>query len=50
MFSQLADKDKDVQSDAIIKELNKENAKVRVALIGVGAVAAFHHVPGLITR
>lgn len=47
MFSQLADKDKDVSTDLVIKELNKENAKVRIALIGVGAVAAFHHIPGI---
>lgn len=46
MFAQLADNqelDKKLQ-----EELHpKEGVKVRLALIGVGAVAAFHHIPGI---
>eukprot|EP01127_Copromyxa_protea_P011838 TRINITY_DN3013_c0_g3_i1.p1 TRINITY_DN3013_c0_g3~~TRINITY_DN3013_c0_g3_i1.p1 ORF type:complete len:653 (-),score=180.09 TRINITY_DN3013_c0_g3_i1:46-2004(-) len=46
MFAQLADKE---QVDPKLQaELHpQEGAQVRVALIGVGAVAAFHHIPGI---
>jgi hypothetical protein len=46
MFAQLADKEK--LDDTIKDELHpKEGVQVRIALIGVGAVAAFHHIPGI---
>lgn len=46
MFAQLADKE---GVDAKIQEElhPKDGVQVRIGLIGVGAVAAFHHIPGI---
>lgn len=48
MFANLADsKATTDDQEQMKKELHPEGAKVRYALIGVGAVAAFHHIPGI---
>lgn len=46
MFAQLADKE--AVDPKLQAELHPtEGVKVRVGLIGIGAVAAFHHIPGI---
>jgi len=49
MFSSLADKSKnEVEAELIRKELHPaEGVKVRIGLVGVGAVSSFHHIPGI---
>lgn len=46
MFASLAEGKKE-DTEAIAKELHPEKPLVRIALIGVGAVSAFHHIPGI---
>lgn len=48
MFSALADKSgSEAEAELMRRELHPASPLVRIALIGVGAVASFHHIPGI---